>query len=214
MITLIDGANRNSYTQTLDAMYRGRAAMFGDRLGWDVIVRDGREIDVYDDENPLYLVHRGANPGEVYGSLRLMPTTGRTLLTDVFADKFNEPVNVRSPLIWEGTRFCVHDENGPRTATGMHRTTVELFLAMCEVGLRAGLSQIIAIYDPRLVRIYKRIGWSPEPLGHSDHFPHGRIYVGLWDISEQALMAMREKAGIEGSIIMDATDTAPALAVA
>ena len=214
MITLIEGVNRSSYAQTLDTMFRGRAAIFGERLGWDVIVKDGREVDVYDDENPLYLVHRGANPGEVYGSLRLMPTTGRTLLTDVFADKFSEPVNVRSPLIWEGTRFCVHDEDGPRTASGVHRTTVELFLAMCEVGLRVGLSHIIAIYDPRLVPIYKRIGWSPEPLGQSDYFPHGRIFVGLWEISEQALTAMRDRAGIEGSVIVEPAGSAPELAVA
>ena len=135
-----------------------------------------------------------------------MPTTGRTLMTEVFARAFDEPVDIRSALVWEGTRFCVHPDSGaPLTATGLSRTTCELFMAMCEVSLSMSLTHIIAIYDSTLPRIYKRIGWTPDPLGASDAFPHGRVYAGLWEVSDHALTAMRAKSGLAGSVIEDAS---------
>ena len=205
VVRLIEGHQRSRYPALVDAMFRGRAEMFAYRLGWDVVVRDGWEIDLYDDLNPLYLVSL-SDDGRVRGSLRLMPTTGRTLMTQVFARAFADPVDIRSALVLEGTRFCVHpDPGGPLTAAGLSRTTCELFMAMCEVSLAMGLSHIVAIYDTTLPRIYKRIGWSPDPLGSSDAFPHGRIYAGLWDVSDQALADMRERSGIAGNVIENAS---------
>ena len=37
-------------------MFRCRAQVFSERLGWDVVVKDGYERDRFDDENPLYLI--------------------------------------------------------------------------------------------------------------------------------------------------------------
>ena len=203
VVRLIQGNERDQHPAVVDAMFRGRAEMFATRLGWDVVVKDGWEIDLYDELNPLYLVSISPN-GQVRGSLRLMPTTGRTLMTEVFAAAFDEPVDIRSALIWEGTRFCVHPELHPTlTPAGVNFATCELFLAMCEVSLAMGLANIIAIYDQSLPRIYNRIGWAPHPLGTSDALPfrHGRVSAGLWDVSDQALTNMRARSGIAGSVI-------------
>lgn len=202
VVRLIQGARRGGDAVIVDAMFRGRAAIFADRLKWDVVVKNGWEKDAYDDLDPLYLISI-SDSGHVRGSLRLMPTTGPTLLTGTFAATFDEPVDVRSATVWEGSRFCVHpDRHGTeRTATGLNLATCELFTAMCEVSLAAGLTNIIGVYDPRLARIYRRIGWAPEPLGSSDAFAHGRIYVGLWDVSEAALTAMRQRSSFAGSVI-------------
>ncbi len=33
-------------------MFRNRAETFADRLGWEVVVKDGYERDMFDDANP------------------------------------------------------------------------------------------------------------------------------------------------------------------
>lgn len=202
MIRAVQGDDRGQCPALIDEMFRGRAAVFRDKLHWDVQVQDGWEVDRYDGLNPLYLISVDAD-GHVRGSLRLMPTTGPTLLGEVFAHEFDEPVDIRSATIWEGTRFCVHPHrNGSvLTSTGVNLVTSELFMAMCEVGLAAGLTQIIGVYDPRLIRIYRRIGWSPEQLAMSTRYRTSPIYVGLWDISETALATMRDRSGMVGSVL-------------
>ena len=202
MIKLVSGKSRNCEPRLVDAMFRGRAAVFRDRLHWDVTVESGWEVDAYDGENPLYLIAVEPSAGQVTGSLRLMPTTGRTLLKEVFASAFDEPVDLASATLWEGTRFCVHPDAPPQTTrAGINRTTCELFLGMCEVGLRVGAEQIIGVCDDRMARIYRRLGWAPDVIARSDKMRDGAIYVGLWDVGAEALAAMRERSGIAGSVI-------------
>ena len=202
MIKLVNGVDRSRHPRHIDEMFRGRAVVFRDRLGWDVTVKNGWEVDVYDDANPLYLLSVDESSDCVHGSLRLMPTTGRTLLKEVFADHFDEPVDLVSATIWEGTRFCVHPDSPVEpTGAGVNRTTCELFLGMCEVGLQAGLSQIIGVFDRRMVRIYRRIGWSPDVISSSDKFGRAPLFVGLWDVSIEALAAMRERSGLTSSVL-------------
>ncbi len=69
-------------------MYRLRKQVFVDDLGWSVEVRNGQEKDHYDDFGPAYLVWMNPTTRALYGSMRLMPTTGPTLLYDVFKDTF------------------------------------------------------------------------------------------------------------------------------
>ena len=52
--------------------------MFADQLGWDVSVSGSRERDRYDDLHPAYLLWCDDTGTRLYGSIRLMPTTGRT----------------------------------------------------------------------------------------------------------------------------------------
>ena len=67
----------------LDSMYRLRAQVFRQRLGWDVRVEDGREHDWFDLIGPYYLVaHDGAQ--NALGCCRLLPSVGPNMLRDVF----------------------------------------------------------------------------------------------------------------------------------
>lgn len=197
MITLFTGDDAAAHAALHDQMLRGRAAVFREKLGWDVSVTDGRERDAYDDANPLYLVSRDPVDGRVAGSIRLMPTTGPTLMRDVFADVFDEDVDLVSATIWEATRFCVHPDAPRRLSPKrMHLATCELAIAMCEIGLAAGLTQYIGVFEERMERVYARIGWKPDVLARSDRFETGTIGVGLWDVSEEALTEMRTRSGI------------------
>ena len=197
MITLVQGSRPTTHNHLVDAMFKARAVVFRDRLGWAVDVRNGRERDRYDDLDPLYLVSVGPT-GVARASIRLMPTTGPTLLSDVFADTFDEPVDLKSATLWEATRFCIHPEADPRAEQSI---AAEILMGICEVGLMSGLTGIIGVYDPRLIRIYGRIGWQPEPLARSTRYGTGPIYVGLWEVSERALAGMRARAGVAYSVL-------------
>ena len=84
MLKVIEGTQSSLFPKEMDAMFRNRASVFSERLGWEVTVKDGRERDVFDDENPLYLISVDPRTGEYWGSLRLLPTTGPNMLRDVF----------------------------------------------------------------------------------------------------------------------------------
>jgi acyl homoserine lactone synthase len=82
----------------------------------------------------------------------------------------------------------------------------------CEVAIMAGIQQVVGIFDPFMLRVYRRTGWGPEIIASSDRTGHGTIFVGIWDVSEQSLMAIRERSGIRQSVLED--DALPTLAVA
>lgn len=192
MIKLVAGADRGTHPELVDAMVRGRTCPRGAAC-------PTRATDPYDGEALLYLIAVDADSGAVTGSLRLMPTTGRTMLKERFADRFDEPVDLASATIWEGTRLSV-----PSDEPGRHRTACELLVGACEVGLGAGLTQIIGLFDDSLERLHRRIGWSPAIVGSSPRRGGpGRLHVGLWDVSEAALALMRARGGIQGSVLAD-----------
>lgn len=190
MIRVLTNADRNDEPDLFRQMYRARAAIFADRLGWNVKVTDGYEIDRYDTEHdPVYLVSDDGN-GRLTGSLRLLPTTGETMLCNEFADFFEEPVDVRSPTAWECTRFCVHPNDSPPRAGERSRVSCELLAGLCDLCLTSGIEHIVGLYDERMTRVYRRIGWSPVPLAISRP-GISPLIVGIWEVSTDALATIR-----------------------
>lgn len=167
--------------RAFDEMFRARAAVFRDRLGWQVDVRDGWERDRYDEtEDPVYLVTQWPS-GMLTGSLRLLPTTGATMLKSEFRQFFDEPFDVDSPTTWECTRFCVHplahaDHNSSRTVA------TELLSGLCDLALDTGIESIVGVYDAAMIGVYRRIGWRPMPIARSRR-EIGNLYVGLWEVT-------------------------------
>jgi len=170
-------------------MFKDRADQFKTRLGWDVSVdADGFERDAYDALNPLYAIWCQAD-GRHGGSMRILPTTGPCMYNDHFSDIGGGVLS--SPLIWESTRFCL----APDLGADAGRVSAAIMLAGCEVGLRFQLEHAIGVFDRRMIRIYRAIGWAPEVLGTTGK---GRdaISVGLWDFSDQARRVLCTKAKV------------------
>ena len=110
MIVVLEQYNAHEYSHLIDKMFRLRAHVFHDRLNWDVNLTDGKERDRYDDEQPVYIIYCDHQGQEVKGSLRLLPTTGPTLLADIFCDTLPEAVTLCAPAIWECGRLCLDDK--------------------------------------------------------------------------------------------------------
>jgi len=184
-------------------MFRNRAETFSERLGWEVVVKNGHERDDFDDANPLYLVSVDPETERYWGSLRLLPTTGPNMLRDVFPQLLGEGQTIESATVWESSRICAIAVDGQpeRTQKGVNLALGELLAGIGEVGLIAGLTQIVSVFDARIFRVLKAAGCNPEIVGRPQRIGGIMCYAGMFDISEKLLIALREFLGIEGSVL-------------
>ena len=191
MIITLSQDDRIEHPALFDQMFKSRAAVFHDRMGWDVAVKDGHEIDRYDEEaDPIYLLAVDEHQ-QVQGSLRLLATTGPTMLRSEFRHFFEDDVDVTAPTIWECTRFCVPPVLG-RTEQDVGIVSAELLIGLCELCLASGIEFVVGVYDTAMTRIYARIGWSPEVLARAR--PEiGNISAGIWEATPAALSIMRQR---------------------
>lgn len=180
-----------NFPRLAETMFKDRAEQFHDRLGWEVSVdENGFESDSYDDLNPMYIVWERSD-GTHGGSLRLLPTTGDTMLADHFLH-LTDGVRITSPEIWECTRFCL--------APGADATVSSaLMLGVLEVGLFSGLSHIAGVFDARMIRVYRRVGWGPTVLG-SDGTGRDAISAGLWPCEEAYRARLLGRAGVSDEL--------------
>ena len=172
-------------------MFWDRADQFKIRLNWEVNVdAHGFERDEYDDLNPLYVIWENAD-GTHGGSMRLLPTVGRVMVNEHFPHLLGGG-SISSLTIWECTRFCLSRGANPKVAAA-------LMLAGGEIMEGFGVEHFVGVFDARMVRIYRRIGSSPEVLGQEGE---GRVQisVGLWHFASVAKAQVAQKAGLSPEI--------------
>ncbi len=179
MIRYLYADELENYPRLKASMFRDRAIQFRDRLGWAVTVNaDGEERDQYDDLNPLYVIWERAD-GTHGGSMRFLPTTGRTMVNEHFSELLGGGT-IESPEIWECTRFCLAPGAEPRVSAA-------LMLAGGEIMTGFGIRHFVGVFDARMVRIYRLIGAAPEVLG-TEGSGKEAVSVGLWHFSERLQM--------------------------
>lgn len=203
MIRVVEGVDRGRHPELIDQMFRMRASVFADRLGWDVSVKDGREIDRFDlDEDPLYLLSVDACTGQLQGAVRLLPTTGPNMLGDVFSVLVGEN-QVRSPLIWESSRFAINPAMGLGASRddanhSVSRTTIELLCGIVEVCQYAGIQSVVSVYDARMARIFRAADCPAEVIGTPTRIGKVMTYAGLFEMTDE----MRARLGKTGNLPM------------
>lgn len=155
----------NSNLYYLDQMHRLRAAVFGNRLEWDVTITEAGEGDQYDDLSPIYILAIfGGN--KVVGSARLLPAVGPTMLEMTFPQLLGDgSLNATSTTI-ESSRFCV-DTSLPAGRGGgqLHLATFTMFAGIIEWSMANGYDKIVTATDLRFERILNRAGWPMTRLG-------------------------------------------------
>lgn len=192
MYILVQGHEYQKHRDLLDQSFRLRKRVFADKLGWDVSASGPRERDRYDDLHPAYLLWCDEEKERLFGSVRLMPTTGPTLLYDVFRETFPDACDLVAPGIWEGTRMCI-DEEAIMPDMRPDRAFCLLLLALCEVALDSGIHTMISNYEPHMKRVYQKAGAELDELGRSDGYGRFPVCCGAFEVSNRVLVAMREK---------------------
>ena len=192
MLRFIRRRELSAFPKLEHEMFRDRASQFHDRLGWDVCVNSkGEERDSYDLENPLYVVWQGPDGGHG-GSLRLLPTTGPTMVNEHFSHVIGGQL-IRDNRIWECTRFCLSPHAGAHVASA-------LMLGGGEVMERIGVDAFVGVFDAPMRRIYSRIGSPPKILGTSGR-GRTKTSVGLWTFTPQAKARLARTAGVSQALL-------------
>ncbi|MBJ3763944.1 autoinducer synthase [Maribius pontilimi] len=187
MIRFLYADQLHAFPRLADTMFRDRATQFHERLGWDVSVdRDGWERDQYDDLNPLYVIWEQPD-GRHGGSMRFLPTTGRTMVNEHFLS-LTGGVRIASPLIWECTRFCLAPDAKPAVSAA-------LMLAGGEILRNFHLEHFVGVFDARMIRVYQLLGGTPDVLGMSGTGADA-IGVGLWEFSQVAQDKLMRRSGV------------------
>ncbi|MEM6656555.1 MAG: acyl-homoserine-lactone synthase [Pseudomonadota bacterium] len=204
MIIVIDGINQHKFNDVLDEMYKLRARVFGDRLGWEVNIQNGRERDMFDDLYPAHVVSID-DEGEVVGCMRLLQTTGPHMLSDVFHSILDGEPPLRSAQVWEATRFCVDTKRlgRGRGKNSVSYVTSEVMIGSFEYAQQAGVLDSIAVIDPVMNRVLQRSGNAPyDYLGTAK--PMGKVVAmaAMMDCSDERISGIRDYAGIEHDVFL------------
>lgn len=187
MIRYVYADQLSAFPVLWDSMYKDRNSQFKQRLNWEVTVNEhGHEMDEYDSLNPMYVIYEDTD-GRHAGSIRILPTIGRTMTNEHFLN-LTGGVRIASPFIWECTRFCL----APGASAGV---AAALLGAGIELGLRFGLDQAVGVVYTKTLPIYRRIGWMPDVIG-TDSAERDSISVGLWEISEEARAEISRRSSI------------------
>src|SRR5262249_17530923 len=114
-----------------------------------------------------------------------------------------EGQTIESATIWESSRICAVTVEGQpeRTRSGINLALGELLAGIGEVGLITGLTQIVSVFDARIFPVLKAAGCNPEIVGRPQRIGGIMCYAGMFDISENLLLALREFLSIEGSVL-------------
>jgi len=193
MLLIISHDNAHLHWDSLASMHQLRRAVFKERLGWDVNVVNGLELDQFDLPDAHYLIHR-APDGRVNACTRLLPTTGPYLLADVFP-QLVDGLLPRDAHVWESTRFCADQTTAPANIAAI------LMAGMLEFGLSAGLRAYVSVSDIRMEPIMRRAGWNPIRLGGTMHTGTDTAAAEWLEVSSEYLARVARRAGAVGPVI-------------
>jgi acyl homoserine lactone synthase len=201
MMHLITPGSLGAFGKEIAEMHRLRYRVFKERLDWDVQFSGDMEIDEFDALHPAYLIQR-AHDNRVQGCVRLLPSTGPTMLRDTFPVLLDGAPAPTSPAIWESSRFALdlHPDT-PKGTHGLATATYELFAGMIEFGLSRHLTEIVTVTDARMERILRRAGWSLRRIGKAHALGSTLAVAGYLEVSIESLARVRAGGGFEGPVL-------------
>lgn len=160
-VHIVTQANSNLYCDELAAMHRGRHRVFVEELGWsDLWSSSGLERDAFDDQHAVYLI--AIHQDEVCGSLRLLPTWRRCMITELWPQFVERPSALGQRDVWEWTRWCPSLAKSPRR---LWQTRTALILAALEFAESRNVREYATFCETKFLAQVEELGWRPQPLG-------------------------------------------------
>jgi acyl homoserine lactone synthase len=155
-------ARREFKSRDLWEMHTLRAKVFRGRLGWEVPVLSGMEIDGYDALEPLYMMMREP-AGTLRGCWRMLPTEGPYMLKDSFAQLLRGEAAPEDEHIWELSRFAIETEGCSRF--GFSEITMESIAAIIRYAHEQGIERYVTVTTTAIERLLRRAGVVTTRLG-------------------------------------------------
>ena len=186
MLHYVLPGQRAQYSDLIEAYFRLRKRIFCDKLGWVEARPDGLEADRFDTMFNVFILCTDPESGELAGGVRLMPTTGPTLLHSVWSHMLPSGDEFRSPSIWEATRFCVDEEISSRKRNLLNRTTLSLSIGVADFAQANGISHVIAICERYFFDMAAVYGNQAEIVSTEVDGNGLEISCGLWSTGKIA----------------------------
>ncbi len=165
IVHAIHDASLRADSKLIDQQHQLRARVFAERLGWNVNVLNGREIDEFDSLSPTYIL-AVTGTGAVVGTARLLPAIGPTMLERTFPQLLAAGQLEAHHGMIESSRFCVDTSFGEgRGKEVLHEATLAMFAGIIEWSIANGCKEIVTATDLRFERILRRAGWPMRRLG-------------------------------------------------
>jgi acyl homoserine lactone synthase len=156
------GTRQEFDNNDITEMFRLRARVFRDRMGWDIPTIAGMEVDGYDALGPYYMVIKDS-AGRVCGCWRMMPTEGPNMLRDTFSQLLEDKSAPAGRHIWELSRFAIESSN--EHAFGFADLTTQAIRSAISFADRMGISQYVTVTTTPIERMLRRTGMELSRLG-------------------------------------------------
>ncbi|SIT48750.1 Acyl-homoserine-lactone synthase [Paraburkholderia piptadeniae] len=156
------GTRQEFDNDNINEMYRLRARVFRDRMGWDVPTIAGMEIDGYDALGPYYMLIQDGDR-RVCGCWRLMPTEGPNMLKDTFPQLLDGQAAPLGRHIWELSRFAI-ETDGAQTF-GFADLTMHAIHELVTFADRMGITRYVTVTTTAIERLLRRAGIEVTRLG-------------------------------------------------
>lgn len=188
MSYLIKIASRREFDSAdLWEMHRLRTKVFKDRMGWDVPIISGMEIDGYDALNPYYMMIREPAQG-LRGCWRALPTEGPYMLKDTFPELLHGHPAPEDPKIWELSRFAIEAE-GPQ-GFGFSGLSLDALREIVTFGDRMGIEHYVTVTTSSIERMMRRAGFAVTRFGPPIRIGVENAVAVDFDIGEQTHEAL------------------------
>ncbi len=162
MLNIQIAARREFHSEDLWAMHKLRAKVFKGRMGWEVPIMSGMEIDGYDAIDPFYMLIKEMD-GTLRGCWRILPTEGPYMLKDSFPQLLHGQVAPENSSIWELSRFAIETEG--QQNFGFSDVTMESIREIIAYGHKMGIEQYVTVTTTAIERMLSRAGVVTSRFG-------------------------------------------------
>ena len=191
--------NRMLYQSQLEDMFRQRYEVFVNRLKWDLPDADHinhLEIDAYDKPDTIYLLV--LRDGMVVGASRMIPTTGQTMMGDLFPELCPNGLPTGTS-IWEWSRAHAKPDEPHQIRSNVIN---HIFLSGYEFAYKARIAGLTAQVNAREMDRWLGRGLVVDVLGPPHAYNHGEDILALQHhISAAALVRVRQETGLADPVL-------------
>ncbi|HVE05909.1 MAG TPA: acyl-homoserine-lactone synthase [Paraburkholderia sp.] len=158
------GSTKDFDDADIHEMYRLRARVFHGRMGWDIPIIAGMEVDGYDALGPHYMLIQDMAM-KVRGCWRLMPTEGPNMLRDTFPQLLHGKAAPVGRHIWELSRFAIETDPENEQTFGFADVTMLAIQELVTFADRMGITRYVTVTTTPIERLLRRTGIEISRLG-------------------------------------------------
>ncbi|WP_332853572.1 acyl-homoserine-lactone synthase [Duganella sp. S19_KUP01_CR8] len=163
MASMIQIGARDSFKPIdLRSIYQLRAKVFQGRLGWEVAVLGGMEVDGYDALDPYYMMIRD-DTQRFCGCWRLLPTTGPYMLKDTFPELLHGKQAPEDGQVWELSRFAI--ESGRDSSFGFAEHAMNAMREVVRFADDNGIVKYVTVTTTAIERLLRHAGIEMTRFG-------------------------------------------------